>query len=731
MIVLKSLTLSNIGRFVEEQVIDFTQLGSLVQIDGQNLNTGGSSGAGKSTIFKALDFLLGLSDLSNTVLQSRLTKESMSVTGIFELDGQPLKIQRGKKLLIDFNGEVTIGSSKLTEEKLDQIIGMPRDLFRKILHKRQGVGGFFLDMGPSDVHKFLTNCLGLQLEQDKILKLDEILKALLESETLIKGTIESNRMGLEASQSAITSLGPIPILDIAPEAIEELKSQHLDALNNHKLIAMNQKLEVEELEKSRPQISTNPFDRSSIELLENEIGIILAQISSLEKLELDRQAKVKSEMTKLQIVMNDLGNSELIRQSNAKNLFNAKKFEISNVEQTKKLGDGAKEEAVALAKKLQKIRASICPTCEQGWATDATKVKEANLLGKIQECKKIVITAIEADKKLAILEEEGRRLLLETDSQPISGFDAMKAQLVQFHKNYLPEAIPEATELKMKVDFNNKELLALRQEEKNHQFKENAIVQAILADFAQKQTGLRKSHETHIEFVRENETRTLAKLEAAKNKVRSFEEAKKRFDTTLKHLEESAFIYQDQISQKSLDLSRTQQEIELATEAKKAIKSYLSASFEDALDSIGDQATKLIRAIPNMSTATIQFEGLKETKEGKIKEEVNCLISMDGEIGIPVKSLSGGERSSTDLAIDLAVIKFIEEHTGKGIDLMILDEPFTGLDTTNVFEALEMLKECSVDKRLLIVDHNQIATQSIESRLTVVREGLTSKIIQQ
>ena len=80
-----------------------------------------------------------------------------------------------------------------------------------------------------------------------------------------------------------------------------------------------------------------------------------------------------------------------------------------------------------------------------------------------------------------------------------------------------------------------------------------------------------------------------------------------------------------------------QEEIELAQIAKKAIKSYLSCSFEDALDSIGDKATH-IRSIPNMSTA-IQFEGLKENKAGKVKEEVTCVISMDGEIGIPVKGL--------------------------------------------------------------------------------------------
>jgi DNA repair ATPase RecN len=55
---------------------------------GQNNNTGGSSGAGKSTVFNALDFLLGLNDLPVTVLQSRLTKSGISVIGEFDFDGK-------------------------------------------------------------------------------------------------------------------------------------------------------------------------------------------------------------------------------------------------------------------------------------------------------------------------------------------------------------------------------------------------------------------------------------------------------------------------------------------------------------------------------------------------------------------------------------------------------------------------------------------------------------------
>jgi DNA repair exonuclease SbcCD ATPase subunit len=131
-----------------------------------------------------------------------------------------------------------------------------------------------------------------------------------------------------------------------------------------------------------------------------------------------------------------------------------------------------------------------------------------------------------------------------------------------------------------------------------------------------------------------------------------------------------------------------------------------------------------------MSTATIQFEGLKETKEKKVKEEVNCLISMDGETEIPVKSLSGGERSSTDLAIDLSVMEFIQDRAGRGCSLLVLDEPFGGLDESNILSIMELLRESKINKQILIVDHNPVAKQTFESKITVIRDGLTSKVVQ-
>lgn len=726
----KTLIFQNIGRFVEPQTIDFTKLGNLVQVEGQNNNTKGSSGAAKTTIFKALNWCLGLDGPPTTILQSRLTKDPIQVTLVLDWDGREVRIERGKKLSIELPGETIAGSSKLSEEKLDEILGMSRDLFSKILHKKQGEQGFFLNMGPSEVHKFLTSCLGLDKEQKKLIPLDTKLEVLVRQESSLKGWIGAATTGVEATESATLSLGLEPTLDVTPGTLDALKMAQRVVIENHTNIKETHKKEMDELESSRPQISIIPFNRRDIVSTEAEIGTILSEISALEMKESERKSQLKTKISELQIAISNLKHTDQTRQYEVKSKIEQNRSEFKRLQLDIIQASKAKEDAVKLAEELKKVRASICPTCEQNWATDAVKDKEAKLLLTLQELKKLVIAGTAATARIVELDSQYTALQPELLARDLSEIKEIDKQIGDLAFQITQQSF-DLTEPKLKLDFKTRLLTELRKQESDHQFKEKAKSQVLLDLFAQKQTVLRTIHESALTEIRQQEKDATTLYETAKHKISIFEQSKVRYEESLRKLQEQKDKYQNQLEVKNAELTLVTDEIELNNEAKKVIKSYLSASFEDALDSIGDAATRLIRSIPNMATATIQFDGLKESKDGKVKEEVNCVLSMDGEIGVPVKSLSGGERSSTDLAVDLSVIRFIEEKTGNGISLYVLDEAFTGLDTVNVLEALEMLKESSIDKCLILIDHNQIATQSIENKILVVRDGLTSSIVQQ
>jgi DNA repair exonuclease SbcCD ATPase subunit len=728
----KKLKFKAAGRFVDEQVIDFTTLGSFVQVEGKNINTGGSSGSGKTTFLRMVEYNLGLNDLSVSILQSRFTKDAISTVGEYDWDGIPVTVERGKsKFSVTVGDQVTTGSVKITEEKLDEIIGMPRELFRKILHKRQGEGGFFLDMGPTDVHKFLTSCLKLEEEQKKILRLDGIAKTLYDKEIDLKLEVASSTASFEASKSALTSLGATPQPPFNIDYVENLKIESLQAFDKYEEASKQYEFEKHELEKTRPKISTTPFDRSGIENAEAQIKEISKKISDLESAELKRQSEAKNKAVSLQLEISNLQKIEWTRQSDVRSKMSTNRLEHSRASNLVNQADQAKESAKRLVLELNKIKAAICPTCEQGWVTDTIKAKEAEITLKLLEHRNTHVAGVAAAKQIVDLDEEHKNLILESSPRALPEVDELNAKIDQIKIEASPRAIPEVLEYKAKIASCNSELQFFRQQEKDHQTKENIKNQDVMTEFANKQIEINKKHESNIKTLNELKNSTVSVYEMANIKYKSFEAEIKRYADSISKLNSQIANYELQVAEKTSKLIATQEEIEIVEESRKAIKSHLSCSFDDAIDSIGDKATRLIRLIPNMANATIQFEGTKETKEGKVKEEVVCMVSMDGEIGVPLKSLSGGERSSCDMCVDLSVIKFIEETTGKGIGMYIIDEGFNGLDTACIQDALEMLREYSVDKKLFLVEHNPIVSESIENKILVVRDGLTSKIVQQ
>ena len=74
---LLSFEFKGIGRFVSKQSVTLHDRKFLIQMDGRRLDYSGSSGAGKSTVFKANDYILGLNTTPATVLQSRLSKDTI------------------------------------------------------------------------------------------------------------------------------------------------------------------------------------------------------------------------------------------------------------------------------------------------------------------------------------------------------------------------------------------------------------------------------------------------------------------------------------------------------------------------------------------------------------------------------------------------------------------------------------------------------------------------------
>jgi DNA repair exonuclease SbcCD ATPase subunit len=664
MLELISLTFNNIRCFDTEQTIDFSNREKLIQIDGMHENTGGSSGAGKTTIPLALDYLLNMCSIPSTTLQSRLTKDPIYVSGKFRKDKQDIVITRSKKtgLTIETPDETISGNVKLAEEKLDEIIGMPRKVFKKTIHKEQKEGGFFLNMTAKEMYEFLIQILGLELyiaKTDIIAKDIEKSKAnVTESETLIERLLINTQ---ELEQLLMTKKEPI--CNITPEMLTLKKAEVLKIQEDITVIQKNKDAVIGALVCPVKNKVDGDDLNNSIQTCNDQSKGLKDQINQL--------------VVKKQELLKEINTLDNL-QNNAK-----------------KTG----QEIVEINNKLNTLKNHTCPTCQQQWigvgANQEIKALNDRVGGLTDN---LLSVKARLETKPNIINQIDRIDSINSDlSLQISDIENKRTE---FH-----------VQLKNLEQSNDNEYLKATNEY-------NQQVRSVEAEYDNKIQPFRA-----ILGSAQLEVATMA------SQISSHEANLKIHNTEKADIQNMSDSKKEQIKQTQVDLQNLNKKVLVAEEARRLIKSYVVQTFQETLDSIGNTATDILSHIPNMSNSTVYFEGCKENKSGSMRDEVNAIINVGGTNNIPIKSLSGGEKTAVDLAVDLAVIDVIEVKTGKGTDFFIMDEPFDGLDAVCKENCLEILKQVDINKKIIMVDHSSELKEMVSDIIMVIKKGESSSIV--
>ena len=336
-----------------------------------------------------------------------------------------------------------------------------------------------------------------------------------------------------------------------------------------------------------------------------------------------------------------------------------------------------------MAEEKKKMLEHRCPTCDQHW-----EAHQDLLAGKAK---------IMSELQIKIVKAKGSVANIETLQAQLDKLKEMKSSLMVEIKTI------EST---IENDYLTK-----------------------LNSYKQKVADVEKLFNEGISVCKESVHQTMLELNKKKNEFESHDESLKRYTENTNKISKLIETKSKEIDEKSDKLDKTIYKIAVAEEAKRLIKSYTLQTFQDTLDTIGETASNTLSGIPNMSTSSIYFEGCKETKSGKIKDEVSAILTMDGEDKIPIKSLSGGERTAIDLAVDLAVIDVIESKAGKGANFYVIDEPFDGLDSICKENCLEILRQIDTNKKIIMVDHSSELKEMVSDIITVVKSGENSHII--
>ena len=679
MLKLRKYAFSGIGRFVDRQTIDLESRNHLIQIDGHNTNTGGSSGAGKSTTVEALAFLLGISEIPATQLQSRITDEPAWVQGEFEGN---IIITRSKKdgLIIQTPEETVSGNSKLAEEKLDQIIGVNRDLLKTMCYKRQKQGGFFLNLTPKQSYDFLMQCLDLKDFQNKIVKLDDI----------VKNKYRPRKIELESSTKTLNETVD-QLRDLLSQKIPPQKEEQDDS--SLKTNIQDLKLKIENLKQekdralgkigSKPEFASVPFEK------DQELTNINNQIFELKT-----------------IISNNINNKNIEIQQASSAIFKIREH-VKELNQLKNKAVEIDSFVQTLYNEFQHLEAGNCPTCLRFWKTEENTQKMQQVGGQIESNKKIVEEYLKEVQKIPhykMMEKKAEEMLQNRTDRVINVLE--EKDLVELQE-------------KQRVLMNEKENIKniIDQDYLRRINEWNYKVFNINQKYHDESSGL----ETQINHLRHE----IEKIQLNKrNYTHSFE----IYEKDCKNIKDKISLNSDELQKQIIELKTLEKNILLSEESIRLIKNFTLQKFQDTLNYIGHRATEIINLIPNMANAVIFFENSKETKSGSIKNEVNAVINLEGDSAIPIKTLSGGERTSADFAIDLAVGEMIENMTQKGVNFFIIDEGFDGLDSISKIQCLEILKSLNTDKKILMVDHSSEVKEMVYDTIIVKRIGEKSFI---
>lgn len=660
MIELQELSFKGIRRFVEKQTIDFSNRNKLVQIDGRNENTGGSSGAGKSTIFLALDYLLGISDIPATTLQSRLTKDPIHVRGVFKIGEDLLVVTRSKKegLVVEYRGELVSGNSKLAEEKLNEIIGIPRSVFKKMIHKKQKEGGFFMDMTGKQTYEFLTSVLGIG-------KYIEYLDTIRTNNQMNTKDLELIVLKIQTEINSIEDLEYVLSKKQKPKC--EYTAKDLDSIKNKLTDAKNQKAELEKVLEAHLSKAVEPR-------IERAVYEDSAQIEVSKQMTLYKKNICRIEEA-LQKAEKALSEFPLLRQ------------------QAMHAGPKIKE----LKFQLADMERSICPTCKQSWVTEEVNKKIKLIKNEINQ---LTSQALDIKNKLS---NEGAQ---------VSHKHTLQKELSKNKENL------EALEKRLQEEHKKEEEFKSAQLSKHYE---------LLAEFNKQQELIKKEYGEKIGEISQLVQNLSLEYSEKNMLLNSYNSALKNYEQEVQDLADLIQKKNAHIGTMEKQRAEIKNKLEVSLEASRLIKTYTLQTFQETLDAIGDVATQILSGIPNMANSTIYFEGCKENKDGSIKDEVTGILNVDGEV-TPIKSLSGGERTAIDLAVDFAVIDVIESRAGKGANFYIIDEPFDGLDAVCRENCLEILKQIDTNKKIIMVDHSTELKEMVNDVITVVRVGEFSTI---
>lgn len=696
-IALIRLTLHNFRSFQGVHVLDFPKSG-LIILRGDNRDTRGGSGAGKTNVLLALAYIFGYCNIGSADLQCWFDDKPMYVEIELDTPEGVVVVRRGIKGL-----SVGALKGKSAEAKLDQIIGVPADLREILTYRDQVEPKKFLGMRDGALKEFLIEVLKLHGLEKEIKAAFNLLDELAKKRDTASIRLFNTKEEHERRKQELEPFYPEDTADLEGE----LGRLHVavDRMRMDLEIQANELAAVEAEEKVRAHnLATTHFDQATA--FESELQALRSQaVSSQDRTHV---AALQEQLEKCEGFLKQLGDANQTANEAYDRETQALRLQARQLHNELARVPGLVDNITVLKAQIEKLASNLCDRCERQWPS--AQLEMARQQRQLETYEASLLEARTHKEKVAELDAQiaGRRFEPDPRVEKLRTVRVnLKAQIGAVEQQLKGEAMRAATDRARAEAQLQAQIRACNAQGQ-------ATMQAYLLDPSLPSKQLRGGQEALRTSLGESEKK-VAQLSSDLALVRQANRSGlAQHDTQVKQLAES-----------EKRLAAVQVEHDAADIAWKVQSDYVdmlvgfrNKIFDEVLEAIGADASAIIATLPNSQHISIEFQSERETKTGTVQEKITPIVSL---YGVPRKlkaAVSGGQGTSIGLAVDLAVAGVISRRLGCHLNWIVLDESFNGHDPITKQACLEMLQTYAHDKLVIIVDH-----------MTEIKEMFTKDIV--
>ncbi len=692
----------------------------LLLVEGENRDSGGSNGAGKSAIFEALTWcifgFLNRAIKGDEVVRLGPDKKPLKNCRVqvdIDLDGTAVRIIRhrrhaqfGNKLLAFVDGkEITMGGDRETQERLEQLLQIDSDAFINSVMFPQGAAGF-ASLTDAEQKDILDRILSTQRFGEAQERVKTKVRKLQEAHTRVRATRAARQQQILQITSNIANL--------------QQQEQTFEQNKAAKVATASQQLM--QLELLAPPVDPTLDHQISQCVQQYEALNIQAQYQQqLEKQQAfqendKRLAAEQARLTTLQQQLSAAGPEPEAPPHDLEMLVDrAQKLSAKVSVGRATLSNKDRELNAARQKQLQRDAVKDCSTCGQALTEDAKN----RMFGQYAE----QVKALQEQRDQLQQELDNDQALLNASGPSVAALQK-KAETWRTWKARtepaaaIPQLVESVNMLSAVVRHCRSEFEAAVAAYKVSYDQAAAINTTLTALKKQKQDEQQALATWQLQV-----TNLRNQLQQAQNEQSPYTALIIKAENDLDSA--STAIGISEMVERKVTEDLTYLDFWVEGFGNSGVKSLL---LDTVAPYLSYRASNYLEALTG-GTASIEFRTQKTLKTGDTRDKLEvCAQYSFG--GSNYNSVSGGERRRVDLACLFALGDLAASRSFAPLRLKFLDEPFDNLDSEGAQQVVHLLKTEVLPNTgtILVVSHSSEMQSLIDNRIRVVKQNGISRI---